>query len=374
MTKIESVLLTVKFVFLGMMMAMTEQVEANEIGVVSQLANILEETQTFSPGAILHVNSPDFQFRQAVGVANKKQDLPMQSNFTLRVGSITKIYIAALSVMAEKEKRINVGDKAYQYVPEWALEHLPKNINPTIEQLLNHTSGIPDYYSVGFYLFDWNQEEPITPRLVLESISGKSASLSGKFEYSNTNYHVLALVLENVYRRSLASLLSEKIFEPMGLDDTYYGESSPTGDVIHGYGAYTMGWGASLMPWKDTYAWKENTGPDGGLLATASDVDVWLRALYSQDGQFSDIGVAMMKKPISDSERVKQGFGTEILFSRAGTKVVGHTGALDGYLTAAFYIPSKDTSFVFHVNKTDHSGFSSTLSSVIKILLADHNS
>ena len=240
-----------------------------------------------------------------------------------------------------------------------------------MRQLLNHTSGIPDYYDTWFYLFDWDTDEPITPRLVLATIKGDEAvNKPGEaYHYSNTNFHVLAAVLEAVYKEPLEQLLEKKLLAPLGLSQTTYNGQFSQGDMIHGYGAPIAPWGSPLFSWVDTYDWRENSGPDGGMFSDVEDLNRWLRAIYSPNGELKALGEEMLRSPLRVSERKSQGLGTEILVSKSGAKVIGHTGANDGYLTASFYIPSIDSVCIFHMNYSDVDGFNATLGALISSLL-----
>lgn len=77
----------------------------------------------------------------------------------------------------------------------------------------------------------------------------------------------------------------------------------------------------------------------------------------------------MSANPVADGERLFQGMGVEILQSRSGVIIMGHTGSVDGYLTAAFYVKASDTVMVLHINKSDSRTFNSILSKTLKIIL-----
>jgi D-alanyl-D-alanine carboxypeptidase len=161
-----------------------------------------------------------------------------------------------------------------------------------------------------------------------------------------------------LYKKSLADLFQEKLFSPLSLNETFYGIFSPPGDDIHGYGS-------PGRPWQDTYTWQENSGPDGGIFATAADLNKWMRALFSTGGTFYTYAQQMVANPVYETEQKQQGMGVEILTSKSGIKFLGHTGGLDGYLTAAFYLPIKDTMIVLHVNRSKEKQFGKTLRSVL---------
>ena len=331
-----------------------------------RLQSIIDEVSVKKvPGIILLVEGPNVNFHGARGYANRKTKEKMQFEYSLRAGSICKTYIASLAVMAANDGRLDLDLSIDQYLDEDILTKLPKRLRPTSRQLLNHTSGVPDYYGVRFYIKDWKDRGPLTTDLVLHAIRGKNATNEPgvKFSYSNTNYHLMALILENIYDQSLEKLLHDHIFEPIGLETTYYNQHFPPGDKIHGYGAPTK-------PWIDTYEWQENTGPDGGVIASANDLALWIRTLFSENGKLSKIGDAMILNPVVQSERKLQGMGVELLRSRSGVNVIGHTGSADGYLTAAFYVPTKDTVIVLHMNKSDEKRFGGLLSAVLKEVIS----
>lgn len=319
------------------------------------------------PGMILMVEGPDVSIAEARGVADRETNAPIRIDHTLRSGSIGKTYVAALALMAVEEGWLDLDETIDHYLNEETLAKLPNGLRPTIRQLLNHTSGVPDYYSERFYTEDWkDRTKPLTPELVLHAIRGLDATIEpgAEYSYSNTNYHLIALALEAVYQMPLAAQLQSRIIEPLGLKQTYYDSQFPPGDEIHGYGS-------PFGEWEDTFEFRENSGPDGGMFASAGDLAIWIKTLFSPDGRYAEIGAQMLENPVMERERKFQGMGVEILESRSGVKVVGHTGAVDGYLTAAFYVPETDTVLVLHINRFDESTFNGTLGGVLKVLTTD---
>lgn len=317
------------------------------------------------PGVILVLDTPGAPYRMAAGYEDRETKAPMSADATLRLASITKSYIAALTLRISDEGKIDLDNPISTYLDTETLPKLPAGLDPTIRQLLNHTSGVPDYYSERFYATDWDRTKPLTPELVLHAIRDVPATSEpgAEFSYSNTNYHLVALALEAVSGQSVKDLLATYIFTPMNLEATYYGIDTPPGDTIHGYGS-------PFGDWEDTSSFRENTGPDGGMFGRADDVALWIRALYAENGAFHDFGQRMSANPVQERERKLQGLGVEILISRSGTEILGHTGAIDGYLSAAFYIPAADTVMVLHMNRFDDVTFSQTLSRVLRIIMS----
>lgn len=330
----------------------------------AQLQSIIDEVSIKKiPGILLVVDGPTISFSGSRGYANRKTRLPISVGHSLRTGSISKTYVAALTVMASIEGLIDLDESIENYLDSEELKQLPDKLRPTVRQLLNHTSGVPDYYGARFYMRDWKDRGPLTTELVFHAIRGKSATGTPgeKFAYSNTNYHLVALILESVYGMPLEALLTERIFKPLNLTTTYYNQRFPPGDLVHGYGS-------PFRPWVDTYEWQENTGPDGGIIASAGDLAKWVRALFSDRGLYEGVGKIMSANPVLEKKRKYQGMGVEILVSRTGSEVFGHTGDIDGYLTAAFYAPATDNLAVLHMNRSSKRIFASTLSQILRLI------
>lgn len=338
---------------------------AGDLSVELQL--LAEETAGDDvPGVLIYLDRPDEPLTTVAGLSDRSAQTPMDGAATLRLGSITKLYVAALSIELSQAGLLDLDAPISTYLGDEVLAHLPRSLDPSVRQLLNHTSGIPDYYSERFYTEDWDRSEPLTPVLALHAIRGLPSTIKPgeRFDYSNTNYHVLALILEKVSGKTMDELLGESIFTPLSLNETFYSAISPPGDTIHGYGS-------PFDPWEDTFEFLENSGPDGGMFATASDVAVWIRALFSKDGAFTRIGRAMTAHPVQEIARKAQGLGVEMLTSRSGETIYGHTGAIDGYLSAAFYIPSADAVLVIHINRSEEQAFSKLLGQALRLILAD---
>ena len=330
----------------------------------SRLKAVVDDIPTKKvPGTILLIDGPQGSAVLLHGVANRKTDAPLSANHLLRAGSIGKTYVAALAVMAASEGLLDLDAPIDRYLGPEVIGRLPMEGPATVRQLLNHTSGIPDFVTAKFYI-TWKKTSPPTVSQVFRAIKRKRATNppGAEVHYSNTNYYVAALILESVYAQTLESLLVEKLFKPQALQATYYNQHRPPGDEIHGYGS-------EMRKWKDTYEWRENHGPDGGVKTTAADLARWIRTILAPNGELSEIGATMMQAPVMESERKFQGLGVEMLVSKNGTKVYGHTGGLWGYLTAAFYIPEHDTVFVLHMNSSDGKVFQSTLSEILRVIV-----
>lgn len=316
------------------------------------------------PGAILRVENDATVLEFARGVADLDTGEPIRTNDLIRMGSVTKLYTAAVIHALVREGEVELDCPVTHYLPSGALDGIANGDDVTVRQLLNHTGGIPDFYDdEGHTPFDFTQTMLI-PADVLEAMRGVPAtSAPGEaYAYSNTGYHILALVAEAVTGEAMDALYRHYVFEPTGLQSTQYEALLTANDRIHGYsgepGALT-----------DHYRWLENTGPDGGMLATAADISALLAALFTETGSLDDIGAAMLSQRVEASRSEDYGLGASILKRRrTGEEFHGHTGGIHGYLTIAVHDPQRDVRIVLHINNEDEEALIAYYAGVLEIL------
>ena len=311
-------------------------------------------------GAVLHVEGCGIQYLEARGVANRKTKTPMPTGEPLRLASIGKLYTAAVIHKLVDDGALDLDASLNTYLGA-ELDGLP-NSSATLRQLLNHTSGIPDYYDWRSYLFrDWTR--PITPEFALRvARRGRADFPPGTaYEYSNTNYQLLGLVAEKVSDQPLGELIKATVIDPLDLTQTHYHTSHP-GGTIHGYGA-------GLRPWKSTWRFAENTGADSGVTAPATEVATFLRALFLEDGALNTLGAGLLSSQVqAGSENRIDGAGAEILVGRNGRQLIGHTGDTFGYLSFAFAVPDYDATLVGQISASNSAAFRDLLLTSISIL------
>jgi D-alanyl-D-alanine carboxypeptidase len=299
-----------------------------------------------APGVIVHVETGETGRSFARGLADPRTGLEMDPAFLVRMASVTKLYTAALIVRLSQDGLIELDGRIADYLPAETLDDIANAGEITVRQLLNHTSGIPDYYD-DHTEATWDWTRPLTEDRVLDYVRGKPATGSAgeQHEYSNSNYHLLSLIAQRVAEAPLDTLYDRYLLDPLGLDRTLYNGLFAPQDRIRGIGTDTD-------PEQDTYSWQENSGPDGGLVAPAGEIALFLRALFSPDGELAETGAIMLADPVHTEENNTYGLGVDILETGAGP-ILGHAGSVWGYRTGAYYIAERDTAFVVHVNHND---------------------
>lgn len=294
-------------------------------------------------GAILAVDGCGPAFLGAAGVAERRTRAPMPVEAPVRAGSVGKLAVAALVLQLAADGRLDLSAPARTRLPAGTLDGIA-GADATVRQLLNHTGGVPDYYTDAT-IRSWDWRLPLTAGRVLDAVRGLPATgvPGATYAYSNTGYQILGLIAEAAGGAPLGELLARHVFAPAGLQDARYHTGNP-GGPIHGYGTPDD-------PAADTWAYSENTGADSGITAPVTDLARLLRALFLPDGTLAAIGAAMLADPVpTGRERRLAGLGPEIAIGRDGTRLVGHTGDVAGYLTFAYAAPDLRATLVAHLN------------------------
>jgi CubicO group peptidase (beta-lactamase class C family) len=189
---------------------------------IETLLNQYYKFQEFN-GSVLVAEEGQVIYKKGFGLSNMEWNIPNTPDTKFRLGSITKQFTAMLVMQLVEEGKLKLNIPITNYIPEY-----PKNSGNkiTIHHLLTHTSGIPNYTSLpGFGDIVRDPETPLDLiktfwELPLEFEPG------ARFQYSNSGYIVLGYILEKVTGKSYQDLLKEKIFDPTGMKNSGYDQTS----------------------------------------------------------------------------------------------------------------------------------------------------
>jgi CubicO group peptidase (beta-lactamase class C family) len=184
---------------------------------------------------------------------------------------VTKQFTAAAIMKLVEQGKIGLDDPLAKYVPDFDTG----GRTVTIRQLLNHASGIPNYTNLEFIKIAGKPD--LTREDVLRLVSGKPFDFQPGtgWQYSNTNYFLLGLIVEKLSGQSYADFLQRTFFGPLGLKRTRYDSGTPVPDSAQGY---------SFNPADGTLRKADPVnmvGPfaAGALASTAGDLLRWQIAL-----------------------------------------------------------------------------------------------
>lgn len=319
----------------------------------------LHRAASFPGGTAAFVLHDGSAITIAVGVSDRDAKTPMRVSDRLLSGSIGKTYAAAVALQMIARKQFNLDDTLDTFfgAEPW-FGRIANARRMTIRHLMTHTSGLvryefnpqftkdltanPDKVWTGVdrlaYLFD--AQPPFAP--------GEG------WEYSDTNFIVLGMVIERVARNTYYDELRRRILTPFALKDTIPVEGRRVPGLIQGYaGPNNPFGGADAMIHDGRFAVNpqfEWTG--GGIASTAGDLARWGKLLY--EGKAFDEG--MMQAfldgvPARLGPDTKYGLGVIIRPSPLGV-TYGHSGFMPGYQAELTYFPSLKTAIAVQVNSS----------------------
>jgi D-alanyl-D-alanine carboxypeptidase len=294
-------------------------------------------------GVVLRVDDGHRTTRLAAGAARLEPRVPMRPDARLRVGSITKTFVATVVLQLAGEGRLSLDDSVERWLPGL----VPGGDAITLRQLLNHTSGIFNYTDDEAFV-SAIYTDPLreyTPRELVGIATAQPPLFApgAGWSYSNTGYVLLGLVLERVTHRPLASLLRQRVIGPLGLRDTYLPRRDPDLRGYHARGYFPPSLSDQIPPPRggpDRYVDVTRISPTavgaaGALVSNADDLRRFYRALLG-GRLLRPAQLAEMKTMV----QVQPGFGYGLGLYTAATpcgQVWGHDGGVPGYVTIAWH-------------------------------------
>ena len=297
--------------------------------------NTLETNNKFM-GSVAVSKDGAIIYSKTVGFSDIENHVKANDTTKYRIGSITKTLTAVLVLKAMEENKIKLNEKLSKYYP--TIKNADKI---TIEDLLYHRSGIHSFTDDEDYE-SWSTQSKSKDELVSIISKGESEFEPGsKFAYSNPNFILLSFILQDIYGKSYADLLQEKIIKPIGLSNTYFGNKIETKkNECYSY-SYTKNWSKER---------ETNTSIPmgaGGIVSTSTDLTKFSEALFS--------GKIISEKSLEMMTTLKDNFGMGIFpLPFYETKGWGHTGAIDGFSSMLVYFPESKVSFALTSNGVNY--------------------
>lgn len=309
------------------------------------------------PGVFMSIQSEsDGMWLGAAGKADLKSQIDLQSCNLTRVGSTVKTFTAVTIFLLQEEGKLNINDRAADYLSTADIKDIENANTATIAQLMQHSSGIYNYIqNLRFQTGSLNDLIKVwTPNELLSYARGKEAYFNPGEDvlYSNTNYVLLGMIISNIEGQPFYDVFNEKIFQPLGLSSTLFAATDPVPDgIIRGY----VDLYSNLNVINATYysGWDYFTA-DGGLISNAYDLNVFLTSLFDGD-IISQASLAEMmnwkipKDEDSDFFPLAYGLGIFKMETDWGPAYF-HSGDAIGYYACMSYFPKRGTTICWAAN------------------------
>lgn len=320
------------------------------------------------PGALVLLRTPEGDFTVSYGTTDLGTDSSPTSSTHFRIASNTKTITAALIVLLAEEGKLGLDDPVSKYVA-----NVPNGDKITITDLLDMRSGLYNYTNAP-ELFESMDAEPAKAHTPAEPLAiafkrPPNFQPGAEYEYNNTNYVLLGLIIEKTAGKPLAEVMQERLFGPLGMKQTYLPAS---GDITipepyaHGYGYGSVATvltddepyppdivaaarAGTLKPTDFTgvnhsFAWAA-----GGAISTANDMATWIKALVSGKvlgAEYQRKWSGSFKPQDPDKPHGQQyGYGM-VRLSWGPNTIYFHGGETVGYNSKISYDPSNRTTLI----------------------------
>ncbi len=287
-------------------------------------------------GNVLVAQKDHIVYQKAFGFANYETKTPLDLNSVFELGSVSKQFTAMSILLLKEQGKLHLSNTLRQFFPQ-----LPYH-NITIQQLLTHTSGLPDHETE----MDtrWDHQQVATNQDMIQFLAHYKPPVHFqpglKYEYSNTGYALLSAIVEQVSGQRWAEFTKQSIFKPLGMSRSrVYVTRRSQGEVIPDY-AYGYVYLDSLqryvlpdsVPQYDLVYYLDGIYGDGGVNSTVGDLYRWDRALKNHTLLSEATQRAMLSKQVLINAQKQTFYGYGVRLGQQNNKaIVAHGGSWPGY-------------------------------------------
>ena len=273
-------------------------------------------------------------YKRAFGMANLDYDVPNTPSTVFNLASASKPFTAFSIALLAQQGKLSLDDDIRRFVPEF-----PKyDETVTIRHLLYHTSGIREYQALVFFS-GLGADNAYSDKIILNMLARQknlSFTPGAKHQYSNSNYHLLGIIVGRASGKSLRAFAEENIFKPLGMKNTLFFDNRF--EVVKNRAqGYRVGPDKSIRARSSLF----DLVGGGGVLTTVEDLYLWEQNFYEPKiGNKELLGLITAPGTLNSGEKIGYGFG---LFHNEykGLPVIKHSGNMTGYRAQIVSFPEQ---------------------------------
>lgn len=292
--------------------------------LIERLINSYSNDEISTPGlSIAVVKEGKCIYKESYGFSNLENEIEVYSSSNFYLASISKTFTGAAIILLLQEKKLKLEDNITLY-----LKGLPEFCNfITIQHLLNHTSGLKDYFGYFYEIGILNDKTNDDVFKLVRGFEELEFPIGSEFKYSNTGYALLSMIIEKVSGQSYSDFLRENIFQPADMQNTYvFTVDKPI--IPHRVCGYKK--------LDDTYRCDDYsllTYGDGGIYSNVNDLINWSNAIDKNiilSQEYKDM--MFTKGKTNNGLEIEYGCGW-FVEDYDNQKFVYHTGGAYGFRT-----------------------------------------
>jgi CubicO group peptidase (beta-lactamase class C family) len=267
-------------------------------------------------GAVLVADSNGVLYRNAFGLADREKNIPLTTESIFYLASVSKQFTSTAILLLVQQGKISLNDNISQFIPE--LPGIYRDIN--FRHLLNHTSGIPDYYEFMEPFDGFKNEDVLDVLISIDSLEFKPGT---KYAYSNSGYVLLSILVDKISGLTFSSFLKQNAFDKISLEHTV---------VFDQYAGNLQNRAVGYGQDERLTDYRFRTTGGGGIFSNVTDLYLWHRGLANQailDDEYMNL--AYQPTVLSNDSIVYYGFGW--FLDPEDNQHVAHDGNLEGFRT-----------------------------------------
>ncbi len=300
------------------------------------LDSLLETEYHNQPGVVVFAaKGDDIIFYEGYGLSNISKRTHLAKESIFEIGSMTKQFTSLAVLLLVEEGLINLDEPIQKYIPDF-----PVKIGEIIiHHLLSQTSGLPEFFDVDEEEYELLSTEH-SPSELLSYFKDLPLNFEpgSRFQYSNSNYPILGLIIERVSGKSLKEYFEKSIFEPLDMNNTsLWYKDNYTVSVPQGYRK-----DRNLGVVKSPLVVGSTVYAAGGIVSTQQDLFKWNREI-SNPVIYKKRIIKQLTKENRTNTGSKTGYGYGFyLRDFHGQKSIEHGGLMYGFSSTAMYLPKND--------------------------------
>ena len=318
----------------------TVQVPALNVDEIDSLIRVVVAEKQLVGLSVGVMQNGNVVLAKGYGFRSRNPQRPVTPTTMFGIGSVTKQFTCSAALLLEQDGALSMNDPVSKYVPAATRA---KDI--TLLELGQHVSGYRDYYPLDFVVREMAIPEPTDSVIARYATRPLDFEPGSRWSYSNTNFLILGTAIERASGKSIATVMSERIFGPVGMTRTAFDRIPGDTNTAEGYSSYALADPTPVAP--EAQGW---IGAAGAIWSTPTDLLAWDLALI--DGKvLSPASFATLTTPrlLTDGRETTYGCGLGV--QRTGDALIySHGGGISGIVTQNVIIPSTRSAIVTLAN------------------------
>ena len=335
--------------------------------LVAAIDHLVEKSGILAsePGIAVLVRQPGkLMFKKGYGLANIESGKPITNRTMFELASVSKTFTATAVLILHDRGLLSITDDVRKYLPE--LPKYDRNAPILVRHLMNHTSGLPEYFDLDDvpkrHNTYWCNEDYLSVFSKRQDELLPTFTAGNKYDYCNTNFILLAIIIERVGKKSYGQFLRDEIFTPAGMEHSFVYERPQSADDNQKAGfvrAVAYEWNRKKKNWQPSWGTPPDrveeylTVGDGGIWTNLEDMAHWDDAIRARKFLKPETwSLALTPSKIRNGNHINYGLGWTTYYDQP-KKIYGfgHDGSWGGFETSYYHYLTADVTTVLLSNR-----------------------